>query len=160
SLMMRFPSDHPDAKVVTLAQHYRPTKRLSEAAHHVVKHNRSRTDKKLWTDNTERPLITLTESGTELDEARIATDHIQTQLRQAKRKYGEFAVLYRTNAQSRVVEEAFLTHRIPHVLIGGQRFYERKEIKDMVSYLRVTLNPADDISVKRTINNPTRGVGN
>lgn len=160
SLMMRFSSDHPDAKTVTLDQNYRSTKRILDAAYNVVKHNRSRTEKKLWTENNDGPLISLTEAGTEQDEARLVTDKIQSQIRQGTRKYGEMAVLYRTNAQSRVVEEAFLTHRIPHVLIGGQRFYERKEIKDMVSYLRATLNPADDIALKRTINNPTRGVGN
>ena len=159
SLMMRFSSDHPDAKTVTLAQNYRSTKRILDAAYHVVKHNRSRTEKRLWTENDSGPLITLTEAGTEQDEARIVTDTIQSLVRQGARKHGDFALLYRTNAQSRVIEEAFLTHRIPHVLIGGQRFYERKEIKDMVSYLRVTLNSADDVSVKRTINTPTRGVG-
>lgn len=160
SLMMRFSSDHPDAKVVTLDQNYRSTKRILDAAYHVVKHNRSRTEKKLWTDNGEGTLISVTEAGTEQDEARLVTDEIQGMLRRGDRTYGQLAVLYRTNAQSRVVEEAFLTHRIPHVLIGGQRFYERKEIKDMVSYLRVALNPADSLSLARVINTPTRGIGN
>lgn len=160
SLMMRFSSDHPDAKVVTLDQNYRSTQHILEAAYHVVKHNRTRTDKKLWTENNTGSLITLTEAGTEQDESRQVADDIRRQVARGERKWKDFAILYRTNAQSRVVEEAFLTHRIPHVLIGGQRFYERKEIKDLVSYLRLVLNTADDVSLKRVINNPTRGIGN
>ncbi len=160
SLMMRFSSDHPDAKVVTLDQNYRSTKHILDAAYSVVKHNRSRTDKKLWTENNSGSLITLTEAGTEQDEARLVADDIKRQIARGDKEYRDFAILYRTNAQSRVIEEAFLTHRIPHVLIGGQRFYERREIKDMVSYLRLALNPADNVSLKRVINTPTRGIGN
>ncbi len=160
SLMLRFGSDHPNAKVVTLAQNYRSTKTVLEAAYHVIRHNRSRAEKKLWTENGQGTPIVVREAGTEQDEAMVVADAIIKEVRTGRRSFGDFAVLYRTNAQSRVMEEAFLTMRVPHVLIGGQRFYERKEIKDMVAYLRVVLNPLDTISLKRILNVPTRGIGN
>ena len=159
SLMLRFSSDHPKAKIVTLAQNYRSTKRILAGAYEVIRKNRGRNDKQLWTENAEGALITVSEAGTENDEAMLAADTILREIRTGRRNYGEFAVLYRTNAQSRAVEEAFLAMRIPHILVGGQRFYERKEIKDMVSYLRLALNPFDDVSLKRIINVPTRGIG-
>ncbi|MBS1709346.1 MAG: UvrD-helicase domain-containing protein [Armatimonadetes bacterium] len=159
SLMMRFGSDHPDAKIVTLAQNYRSTKKILAAAHAVIRHNRSRNDKELWTENNDGAPIRFGEAGSENDEAVLAADTIMREVRQDRRKWGDFAVLYRTNAQSRAVEEAFLAHRVPHVLIGGQRFYERKEVKDLVAYLRVVWNPSDTVSVKRVVNAPARGVG-
>nr|MBA3726626.1 ATP-binding domain-containing protein [Armatimonadota bacterium] len=103
--------------------------------------------------------ISITEVGTEQDEAMLVADTIQHAVRQGKRKHRDFVVLYRTNAQSRVIEEAFLMMRIPHALIGGQRFYERKEIKDMMAYLRLAANPDDDVSLKRVINEPGRAIG-
>ena len=159
SLMHRFSSDHPDAKVVTLAQNYRSTKRILKAAYEVIKHNRSRADKELWTDNGEGALISIMEAGTEHEEAMMVADAIIREQRTGRRKFGEMAVLYRTNAQSRVVEEAMLAMRVPHVLVGGQRFYERKEIKDMLAYLRLALNPMDDVSFRRVVNTPARGIG-
>ncbi len=159
SLMMRFSSDHPDAKVVTLAQNYRSTKKILDAAYHVIRHNRSRAEKRLWTENDHGAPVTVSEAGTEMDEAMQVADHVLREVRTGARTWGQFAVLYRTNAQSRALEEAFLTMRIPHVLVGGQRFYERKEIKDMVAYLRLALNPLDDVSVRRVLNVPTRGIG-
>lgn len=159
SLMLRFSSDNPDAKLVTLDQNYRSTKRILSAAHAVVRHNRGRMDKRLWTDNAEGALIGISEAGTETDEAAGVADRVLKEVRSGRRKYGDMAVLYRTNAMSRVVEEAFLAMRIPHILVGGQRFYERKEIKDAIAYLRLVLNPADDIAFKRIVNVPTRGIG-
>ena len=159
SHMMRFSSDHPDAKVVTLAQNYRSTKKILDAAYQVIRHNRGRADKRLWTDNESGSQVTISEAGTEQDEAMQIADVVMRECRSGTKTYGDFAVLYRTNAQSRVLEEAFLTMRIPHVLIGGQRFYERKEIKDMVAYLRLVLNPMDDVSVRRVVNVPARGIG-
>lgn len=159
SLMMRFESDYPNATVIKLTQNYRSTKRILDAAYHVIKHNRGRMEKRLWTENKDGVLIGLKEAGTELDEAMSVADTILKDVQTGRRKFGEFAVLYRTNAQSRVMEEAFLTMRIPHVLVGGQRFYDRKEIKDMIAYLRVVLNPRDEVSLKRVINAPTRGIG-
>lgn len=158
-LMMRFTLDHPNASLITLDQNYRSSKNILAGAYEVVKHNRSRNDKKLWTANDSGELIQIGESGTEHEEARLAVDTINHEIRTGRRKYGDFAILYRTNAQSRVVEEAFLTHQIPHILVGGQRFYDRKEIKDMIGYLRVAWNPADEVSFRRTINTPTRGIG-
>lgn len=159
TLILRFGSDYPDAKVIKLEQNYRSTGTILKAANEVIKRNRSRADKRLWTENSEGTPITLVQAGTEHDEAMMVADAILRDVRTGRRSYRDFAVLYRTNTQSRVVEEAFLTLRIPHLLIGGQRFYERKEIKDMVAYLRLTLNSADDAAFRRVINEPTRGVG-
>lgn len=159
SLMMRFSSDHPDAKIVTLAQNYRSTKNILAAANSVIQHNRSRADKKLWTQNDSGVPLILRETGTEQDEGMVVADEIIKDVRTGRRSWGDFAVLYRTNAQSRALEEALLAMRVPHVLIGGQRFYERKEIKDLIAYLRVVMNPLDTVSLKRIINVPARGVG-
>lgn len=159
SLMLKFSSDYKDAKVVTLGQNYRSTKTILGAAYDVIRHNRGRADKELWTDNDSGLPLTVTEAGTDEEEAMVVADTILKQVRSGRRKYGDYGVLYRTNAQSRVLEESFLTMRIPHILVGGQRFYERKEVRDMLAYLRAILNPADEVSIKRTINTPTRGLG-
>jgi len=159
SLMLRFTSDHPDATVITLAQNYRSTKTILDAAYHVVRKNRSRSEKRLWTDNESGMPVAVGEAGTENDEAMMVADTIAREVRAGRRKYGDFAVLYRTNAMSRAVEEAFLAMRLPHILVGGQRFYERKEVKDMLAYLRAVWNPADDVSIKRVINVPARAIG-
>lgn len=159
SLMLRFSSDYPDATVVTLAQNYRSTQRILQGAHAVVKHNRGRADKQLWTQNGEGTPIVIRESGTENDEAIAIADAIRRDVTKGRRTFGAFAVLYRTNAQSRALEEAFVAMRIPHILVGGQRFYDRKEIKDAIAYLRLALNPADDVSFRRIINEPARGIG-
>jgi DNA helicase-2/ATP-dependent DNA helicase PcrA len=159
SLILRFSSDHPDAKVVKLERNYRSTKTILAAANEIISHNHSRAAKKLWTENDQGAAITLTQAGTEQDEGMSVADVILKEVGRGRRKFGDFAILYRTNAQSRVLEEAFLTLRIPHILIGGQRFYERKEVKDMLAYMRLTLNPRDDVSVRRVLNVPTRGIG-
>lgn len=159
SLILRFGSDYPDAKIVKLERNYRSTQNILKAANEVIKQNRSRASKQLWTENDEGAAITLTQAGTEQDEAMMAAESIMRDVRTGRRKWSDYAVLYRTNAQSRVVEEAFLTMRIPHILVGGQRFYDRKEIKDMLAYLRLTLNSRDDVSLRRVINVPTRGIG-
>lgn len=159
SLILKFGSDHPDAKIVKLERNYRSTKNILAAANAVIQKNRGRASKQLWTENEEGAAITLTQAGTEQDESMMVADAILKDVRMGRRNYGDFAVLYRTNAQSRVVEEAFLTMRLPHVLVGGVRFYERKEIKDMLSYLRLTFNVRDDVSVKRVANVPPRGIG-
>jgi DNA helicase II / ATP-dependent DNA helicase PcrA len=159
SLILRFGSDHPDAKIVKLERNYRSTKTILAVAHEVIRRNRSRADKRLWTDNEEGAPVSLRQAGTEQDEALSVAEAILSDTRTGRRSYRDFAILYRTNAQSRVLEEALLMMRIPHVLIGGQRFYERKEIKDMLSYLRLALNPDDDVSVRRVLNVPARGIG-
>ncbi len=160
SLILKFSSDYPDAKVVKLERNYRSTKTILAAANQVIKQNRGRANKELWTDNAEGAAITLTQAGTEQDEGMMIADRIQREVRNARRTHGEFAILYRTNAQSRALEEAFVTMRIPHILLGGQRFYDRKEIKDMISYLRLSFNTRDDTAFRRTVNTPTRGIGN
>jgi DNA helicase-2/ATP-dependent DNA helicase PcrA len=114
-LILRFGSDHPDAKIVKLERNYRSTKNILTAANAVIQKNRGRANKQLWTENDEGTPITLTQAGTEQDEAMMVADAILKDVRTGRRNYGDFAVLYRTNAQSRVVEEAFLTMRIPHV---------------------------------------------
>ena len=159
SLILRFGSDYPDAKIVKLERNYRSTQNILAAANAIIQRNRSRAAKTLWTDNAKGVPITLTIAGTEQDEAMMVADRIIKDVRNGRRKYGDFAVLYRTNAQSRVMEEAFVTTRVPHLLIGGQRFYDRKEIKDMLAYLRLVYNPRDDVSLRRSINTPTRGIG-
>jgi DNA helicase-2/ATP-dependent DNA helicase PcrA len=159
SLILRFGSDHPDAKIVKLERNYRSTKNILAAANAVIQKNRSRANKELWTDNEDGAAITLTQAGTEQDEAMLVADAILKDVRMGRRRYGDFAVLYRTNAQSRVMEEAFLTTRIPHILVGGVRFYERKEIKDMLAYLRLVHNVRDDVAVRRVINVPARSIG-
>lgn len=159
SLILRFGSDYPDAKIVKLERNYRSTKTILSAANEVIRQNRARAHKQLWTENDEGVPITLTQVGTEHDEGMLVADRILRDTRSGRRRFGDFAVLYRTNAQSRVMEEAFLTMRIPHILVGGQRFYERKEIKDMIAYLRLTWNSRDDVSLRRSINVPPRGIG-
>ncbi len=159
SLILKFGSDYPDAKIIKLERNYRSTKTILAAANEVIKQNRSRASKQLWTENDQGVPISLTQTGTEQDEGMLVAERILQDVRTGRRKYSDFAVLYRTNAQSRVMEEAFLTTRIPHILVGGQRFYERKEIKDMIAYLRLTWNPRDDVSLRRSINIPTRGIG-
>ncbi|MBI5707515.1 MAG: UvrD-helicase domain-containing protein [Armatimonadetes bacterium] len=158
-LILGFSGEWPDVKVVKLQQNYRSTGNILSAANAVIQRNRSRASKQLWTQNGEGAKLTWLEVGTEMDEAMTVADSVMNDVRTGRRAYKDFAVLYRTNAQSRVLEEAFLTLRIPHVLVGGQRFYERKEVKDMLAYLRLTLNAADDVSFRRVINVPARGFG-
>jgi len=159
SLILRFGSDYPDARIIKLERNYRSTKTILAGANAVIAKNRSRADKQLWTDNAAGVPISLTMAGTEQDEAMTITSRIAMDVASGRRKYGDFAVLYRTNAQSRALEEAFLTSRIPHILLGGQRFYDRKEIKDMIAYLRLVSNPRDDVSFRRVVNVPARAIG-
>ncbi|RYG87448.1 ATP-dependent DNA helicase PcrA, partial [bacterium] len=159
SLILRFGSDYEDARIVKLERNYRSTKTILAAANEVIRHNRGRAGKNLWTENEEGAAIRVVQTGTEQDEAATIGEAIRKDVARGKRPYGDYAILYRTNAQSRVLEEAFLSQRIPHILIGGQRFYERKEIKDMLAYLRLTLNGRDDVSFRRTVNTPARGIG-
>lgn len=157
--IMDFEEDYPDAKVVKLEQNYRSTQVILEAANAVIAHNLSRKPKELWTDNPRGPLITSFEGEDEHHEAHFVAGEIYRQHREKGRPYGDFAVLYRTNAQSRVIEETFIKNGIPYEIYGGIKFYERKEIKDIMAYLRVLSNPADALSLARIINVPKRGIG-
>ena len=159
SIILQFESDYPDATVYKLEQNYRSTKKILEAANKVVSRNRSRADKKLWTENSEGCDIELIEAGNEIDEAERVAYSIQQKVLSGKRKYSDIAVLYRINAQSRVLEDTFIRQGIPHKLVGAVRFYERKEIKDIIAYLRLAANPLETLSLKRVINVPHRGIG-
>lgn len=157
--ILGFEKDFPRAKVVKLEKNYRSTKNILEAANHVVHNNISRKDKKLWTDNEEGDIIQYYKANNEYDEAAYITNQIQSLRRKENRLYSDFAVLYRTNAQSRPIEEAMMKEGIPYKIVAGIRFYDRKEIKDILAYLNTIENPVDDLSVKRIINVPKRGLG-
>lgn len=156
--ILNFKRDYPDATVVKLEQNYRSTKKILEAAHHVVKKNKQRTDKKLWTENAEGKNILLFTAENESDEARWVVSRIKNMLADGK-DAEEIAILYRTNAQSRALEEAFVREAVNYRIVGGVRFYERKEIKDILAYLKIIHNPKDNTSLKRIVNVPRRGIG-
>jgi DNA helicase-2/ATP-dependent DNA helicase PcrA len=157
--ILDFESDYPDATVVRLEQNYRSTKTILAAANHVVANNADRKPKTLWTANVEGEAITRYLASDEKDEAHFVVDEIERLLSAESRSYAEFAVFYRTNAQSRVLEDQFLRAGVPYQLVGGTRFFERAEIRDVMAYLRAVANPADPVSLKRIINTPRRGIG-
>ncbi|RXT04946.1 DNA helicase PcrA [Ammoniphilus sp. CFH 90114] len=156
--ILNFEEDYPNATVVKLEQNYRSTKRILQAANMVIRNNASRKAKNLWTDNDEGQKIHVFNADAEHSEAFFIVDRIKHALSNGKR-YRDFAVLYRTNAQSRVIEEVFLKSNIPYGIVGGTKFYDRKEVKDVLAYLRLISNPDDDISLQRIINVPKRGIG-
>ncbi|MBB3868736.1 DNA helicase PcrA [Geobacillus sp. NFOSA3] len=157
--ILSFEKDYPNAKVILLEQNYRSTKRILQAANEVIEHNVNRKPKKLWTENPEGQKIVYYEAMNESDEAQFVVGKIKEYVDSGKRRYSDFAILYRTNAQSRVMEEVLLKSNIPYQIVGGLKFYDRKEIKDVLAYLRVIANPNDDISLLRIINVPKRGIG-
>jgi DNA helicase II / ATP-dependent DNA helicase PcrA len=158
-LILRFERDFPDAKVVKLERNYRSTQPILDAAFRIVSQNRVRAPKRLWTDRVQGIPVTLTPVSDEEEEARLIAEYIQRQVYLGRRRYGDYAILYRTNAQSRVFEERFLRERIPHRIVGALRFYDRKEIKDLLAYLRLVVNPDDAVSLRRIINTPPRKIG-
>src|SRR6185295_4347065 len=155
--ILDFEHDFHDAKVVRLEQNYRSTQTILDAATAVITRNRNRKDKRLWTDRKGGAKIVSFRGGDEIEEA----DFITRTIRQARADDidATSAVLYRTNAQSRAIEDALMRERIPYKVIGGVRFYERKEIKDALAYLKLIINPHDDVSLRRVINVPARGIG-
>lgn len=158
--ILNFEKDYPESNVVYLEQNYRSTQIILDAAHNVIVKNTQRKDKKLWTDRDGGEKVTLKTVGNEREEGEFIAKTVLDKLALMEEKdYRHFVVLYRTNAQSRVLEEAFLRYAIPYKIIGGIKFYERKEIKDLVAYLRVLQNPNDSISLLRIINVPTRKIG-
>ncbi len=157
--ILNFEKDFPKAKVILLEQNYRSTKHILETASHVIKANVQRKQKELWTDNEAGELTSLVETYTEQEEAQFVVREIDRLVDSGEFKYGDCAVLYRTNAQSRVIEEAFVRYGIPYKLVAGTRFYERREVKDIIAYLRLLQNPADSVSLLRVINVPGRGIG-
>ena len=156
--ILDFEKDYPDATVIKLEQNYRSTANILDAANQVIAHNTGRKEKALWTESGEGEPIKLFCAGDEREEAAWVADRIRQLGRQGE-SYGRIAVLYRTNAQSRVIEEMLMRSGIPYKVFGGQKFYDRKEIRDVVAYLRVIVNPADDVSLKRIINVPKRAIG-
>ncbi|MCA9336489.1 UvrD-helicase domain-containing protein [Candidatus Saccharibacteria bacterium] len=157
--ILNFERDFPGALVVKLEQNYRSTAAILEAAHHVITKNIERTDKKLWTDMGAGTPVQIQGLYDEAEEAYVVASRISTQVAIGGRGYNDFAVLYRTNAQSFAFERTFLQHRIPYQLVGGVRFYDRKEIKDIIAYLRLLYQPNDLMSFSRIVNVPTRGIG-
>jgi DNA helicase-2/ATP-dependent DNA helicase PcrA len=156
--ILDFERDYPDATTIKLEQNYRSTKRILAAANHLISHNTERKPKELWTENEEGALIRLFVAGNEHEEAYYIADTILSGRKEGHR-FSDYAVLYRTNAQSRVIEDVMLKANIPYTVVGGIKFYERKEIKDLLAYLRLVVNPHDDLSLQRVINVPKRGIG-
>jgi DNA helicase-2/ATP-dependent DNA helicase PcrA len=159
--ILNFEKDFPEAKVITMEQNYRSTQNILEAANHVVRKNRYRKAKKLWTENPEGELLIFYVGEDETDEARFVVQKIREHIATAKsvRPYHDISVFYRINAQSRAIEDELVKNRIPYTVVGGMKFYERKEIKDVLAYLKLIDNPSDGLSLKRIINVPSRGIG-
>mgnify|MGYP000977835858 CR=1 FL=1 len=156
--ILDFEKDYPEAKVVLLEENYRSTKTILQAANEVIRNNRNRRPKNLWTQNEDGEEIVYYRANDEQDEALFVARTID-QLSRESYSHKDFAVLYRTNAQSRTVEEALLKANIPYTMVGGTKFYSRKEIRDVISYLNLIANPSDNISYERVVNEPKRGVG-
>lgn len=157
--ILNFERDYPGAKVIKLEQNYRSTKYILDAAHSVISKNKSRSEKKLWTDNTTGSPVHVSMVANEVQEGETIVQRITNAQRIGARTYNDFAVLYRTNAQSRSLEEIFVRYGVPYKIVGGVRFYDRKEIKDVLAYLRLLYQPRDSASFARIINIPTRGLG-
>lgn len=157
--ILDFEKDYPEAKVVMLEENYRSTKKILQAANAVINNNRNRRPKKLWTQNSDGEQIVYYRARDEREEAVFVASTIDNIVREQGKNFKDFAVLYRTNAQSRTIEEALLKSNIPYTMVGGTKFYSRKEIRDVISYLNVIANTADNISYERIVNEPKRGVG-
>lgn len=157
--ILNFQKDYDDVKVYRLEQNYRSTKNIVNAANSVIEKNKTRLDKEVWTDNVEGNKILVNRTMTDGDEGRFVASSIFENKMNHQLKEGDFAVLYRTNAQSRAIEDALRKKDIPYRIYGGLSFYQRKEIKDVLSYLRLVLNPKDEEALKRVINYPARGIG-
>ena len=157
--VLRFTTDYPQARKILLEQNYRSTQNVLDVARAVIDQNKSRTPKALFTTRKAGLPITLYEAVDDYDEAAYVVDSIRQQLSSKDQQGGDFAIMYRTNAQSRLLEEAFLRANIPYRLVGAQRFYGRREVKDIIAFLRLVQNPEDEISRLRVINVPPRGIG-
>ena len=167
--ILNFEKDYPEVKTIHLEQNYRSTQVILDAAYGVISKNINRKDKNLWTEKEAGKLVTSFEAADERDEAEfIAKEVIRLRnenlksfdfAQDGKQKFSEFVVLYRTNAQSRAIEEVFLKRSIPYRIIGGIKFYQRKEVKDLIAYLRLISNPTDSVSLERAVNEPRRAIG-
>lgn len=157
--ILNFEKDFPGTKIIKLEQNYRSTKPILDAANAVIKHNPKKYEKNLWTSKEEGKAPTLHIAKNEYDEATYIVEEIEHLKREEHYNYSDFTILYRTNAQSRAIEDILRRENVPYKIIGGLKFYERKEIKDTISYLRLIQNPADNLSLQRVINEPKRGIG-
>ena len=157
--ILSFEHDYPDAKVILLEQNYRSTKTILETASNVISVNQQRKAKRLWTENDAGERAVVFEAYTEQEEAQFVVREIEQLVAKGTFRLGDFAVMYRTNAQSRVLEEAFIRYGVPYRLVAGTRFYERREVKDVIAYFRLIQNPQDSVSLQRIINVPGRGIG-
>ena len=157
--ILNFEKEFPDAKVIKLEQNYRSTQTILDAANSVIRHNKGRKEKTLWTANEVGEKIAFHQYQNEYDEAYQVVDEIARAVSQGKAHYNDYAILYRTNAQSRVLEEKFVARSIPYKIVGGVNFYQRREIKDILAYLKTIDNGRDDLAVRRIINVPKRGIG-
>lgn len=157
--ILSFEKDYPSSEVILLEQNYRSTKRILNAANTVIQNNSNRKPKNLWTENDEGTKIAYYRADNEFGEGQFVAGKIHQLHQSGKRKLSDFAILYRTNAQSRVIEETLLKSNIQYNIVGGTKFYDRKEIKDILAYLRLVANPDDDISFARIVNVPKRGIG-
>ncbi len=157
--ILNFEKDHPNAAIIKLEQNYRSTKHILEAAHAVITKNQQRSDKKLWTEAAHGMPVQIMPVNNERAEAESIVRRIRTATDLKARSFQDFAVLYRTNAQSRSIEETFIRYAIPYRIVGNVRFYDRKEIKDLVAYLRLIFQPEDRVSFERIVNVPARGIG-
>ncbi|WP_047983124.1 DNA helicase PcrA [Ornithinibacillus californiensis] len=159
SNILSFEKDYPAARTVFLEQNYRSTKSILEAANKVISNNPGRKPKNLWTENPDGQKINYYQGATEQDEALFITDKIRELIREEGYSPSDVAILYRTNAQSRAIEDTLMKSGVSYQMVGGMRFYDRKEIKDMIAYLRLITNPDDDLSFERVVNEPKRGIG-
>lgn len=157
--ILNFEKSYPETEIIRLEQNYRSTKTILNAANEVISNNSERKEKKLWTENEEGEALTFSQFDTAYQEAEAIADSIASACENGYDNYKEYAILYRTNAQSRILEEKLVQRNIPYKLVGGVNFYQRKEIKDVLAYLRTINNGRDDVSVKRIINVPKRGIG-
>lgn len=157
--ILDFEKDYPGARLLKLEQNYRSTVKILDAANAVIENNTGRKPKKLWTENPEGAVLTYYNATDERDEARFIVEQAQALLRNKNYRYGDMAVLYRTNTQSRVFEEMLIKSGISYNMVGGIKFYDRKEIRDVMAYLKLLYNPYDTLSLLRIINVPKRGIG-
>ena len=157
--ILNFERDYKNCTIIKLEQNYRSTKHILDAAHAIITKNEQRSDKQLWTDAGSGLPVQMLQVANERAEGEAIVRRIRNAVDAGYRRYNHFAVLYRTNAQSRSVEEMFMHYNVPYRIVGGQRFYDRKEIKDIVAYLRLIFQPEDRVSFERIVNVPTRGIG-
>ena len=157
--ILTFEKDYPTTRTILLEQNYRSTKSILDAANKVIEHNMGRKPKKLWTNNPDGNKINYFQGATEQEEALFITEKVQELIRDKEYTPNDIAILYRTNAQSRAIEDTLMKSGVSYQMVGGTKFYDRKEIKDLIAYLRLIMNPNDDLSFERVVNVPKRGIG-